>query len=34
VITSDRALADDVRAAAVDVIGATAFLGRLDERGC
>ncbi len=34
VVTSDRALATDVRAAGAAVIGARTFLDRLDEAGC
>src|SRR5262245_18774523 len=34
VVTSDRALRRDVEAAGVGVIGAGAFLARLDEAGC
>jgi predicted RNA-binding protein with PIN domain len=34
VVTSDRALRDDVRAAGAAVVGAGTFLARLDELGC
>jgi predicted RNA-binding protein with PIN domain len=34
VVTSDRALRRDVEAAGAGVIGARAFLARLDEAGC
>jgi rRNA-processing protein FCF1 len=34
VVTSDRALRQDVEAAGADVIGAGTFLARLDAAGC
>ena len=34
VVTSDRALRNDVEAAGATVIGAGTFLGRLDASGC
>jgi predicted RNA-binding protein with PIN domain len=34
VVTSDRALRDDVEAAGATVVGAGSFLGRLDAAGC
>jgi uncharacterized protein YaiI (UPF0178 family) len=34
VVTSDRALRDDVEAAGATVVGAGGFLGRLDAAGC
>ncbi|MGH9224575.1 MAG: NYN domain-containing protein [Acidimicrobiales bacterium] len=34
VVTSDRALADDVKAAGAAVLGSGAFLSRLQQTGC
>jgi predicted RNA-binding protein with PIN domain len=34
VVTSDRALADDVRAAGVEVLGARSLLSRVEAAGC
>ena len=34
VVTSDRALRDDVRALGASVVGAGTFVGRLDRLGC